>query len=90
MLRYKGLLHLKDNADQVILQQGVPALMHAEPGPHWVADEERTSVLAFIGRDLPRDSFEQVLESSLVMGRPSRAGMLSSIRRDASSVPRAT
>lgn len=89
MLRYKGLLHLKDNANRVILQ-GVQTLMDAEPGPPWVADEERRSVLVFIGRDLPRDLFERGLESCLVTGRPANAREHPSISRDASSAPQAT
>ncbi|MCW5624487.1 MAG: GTP-binding protein, partial [Burkholderiales bacterium] len=41
--------------------QGVNRHRTFEPGPSWVNDERRTSVLVFIGMKLPSDTLEQGL-----------------------------
>ncbi|MCX7891040.1 MAG: GTP-binding protein [Burkholderiales bacterium] len=64
MLRYKGVLHLRDNPHRVVFQ-GVHMLMGGDLGKPWSPDEKRESVLVFIGRNLPEDLFVQGLEQCL-------------------------
>jgi len=65
MLRYKGVLSLKDNPNRVVFQ-GVHMLMGGDLGRPWDADEPRTSAMVFIGRNLPKDVFIEGLEQCLV------------------------
>jgi G3E family GTPase len=65
LLRYKGILSLKDNPNRVVFQ-GVHMLMGGDVGRPWGADESRESVMVFIGRKLPKDVFMQGLERCLV------------------------
>jgi G3E family GTPase len=65
MLRYKGVLHLKDNPHRVVFQ-GVHMLMGGDLGRPWDDSERRSSTMVFIGRKLPRDIFIQGLEKCLV------------------------
>lgn len=45
----------------VTIIQGVQTLLGAEPGKAWAPGEARASTLVFIGRNLPREVFEQGL-----------------------------
>jgi G3E family GTPase len=65
LLRYKGILSLRDNPHRVVFQ-GVHMLMGGDLGRQWGADESRESVMVFIGRKLPKDVFIQGLEQCLV------------------------
>ncbi len=65
MLRYKGVLYLKDNANRVVFQ-GVHMLMGGDMGRAWGKDEQRSSVMVFIGKNLPQDLFIKGLEQCLV------------------------
>jgi len=65
MLRYKGVLYMKDTERKVIFQ-GVHQLMGSDLGPAWGPDELRHSKMVFIGIDLPQDILRQGLEQSLV------------------------
>jgi len=65
MLRYKGVVYLKDNAHRVVFQ-GVHMLMGGDLGKPWGKDERRQSTLVFIGRNLPEDVFIKGLEQCLV------------------------
>ena len=65
MLRYKGVLSLKDNPHRVVFQ-GVHMLMGGDLGRRWEDDERRASAMVFIGRNLPKDVFIQGLEQCLV------------------------
>jgi G3E family GTPase len=65
MLRYKGVLYMKDTERKVIFQ-GVHQLMGSDLGPVWGVDEPRQSKMVFIGIDLPQDILQQGLEQSLV------------------------
>ena len=65
MLRYKGVVYLRDNAHRVVFQ-GVHMLMGGDLGKAWGKDERRQSTLVFIGRDLPEDVFIKGLEQCLV------------------------
>jgi G3E family GTPase len=64
LLRYKGVLSLKGNANRVVFQ-GVHMLMGGDMGKAWGKDEKRESVMVFIGRDLPQDIIIQGLEQCL-------------------------
>ena len=64
MLRYKGVLYLKDNAHRVVFQ-GVHQLMGGDMGKPWGEREKRASVMVFIGRNLPEDLFVKGLEQCL-------------------------
>ena len=65
MLRYKGVLYMKDTERKVIFQ-GVHQLMGSDLGPTWGPDEQRQSKMVFIGIDMPQDILRQGLEQSLV------------------------
>lgn len=65
MLRYKGVVYLKDNAHRVVFQ-GVHMLMGGDLGKAWGKEERRQSTLVFIGRNLPEDVFIKGLEQCLV------------------------
>jgi len=64
MLRYKGVLSLKGNANRVVFQ-GVHQLMGGDMGKPWGEKEKRESVMVFIGRNLPEDLFIKGLEQCL-------------------------
>ena len=65
MLRYKGVVYLKDNAHRVVFQ-GVHMLMGGDLGKAWGKEERRQSTLVFIGRNLPEAVFTKGLEQCLV------------------------
>jgi len=65
MLRYKGVVYLKDNAHRVVFQ-GVHMLMGGDIGKAWGEEERRQSTLVFIGRNLPENVFIGGLEQCLV------------------------
>lgn len=62
MLRYKGVLNIAGREERIVFQ-GVHALLGSEPGKRWRHDEKRSSTMVFIGRRLPRASFEKGLAS---------------------------
>jgi G3E family GTPase len=64
MLRYKGVLYLKDNPNRVVFQ-GVHMMMGGDMGKPWGKNEKRSSTLVFIGRNLPEDLFVKGLEQCL-------------------------
>ena len=64
MLRYKGVLYMKETPRKVVFQ-GVHQLMGSDLGPAWAAGEKKNSKMVFIGLDLPRDIFLQGLEQCL-------------------------
>jgi len=68
MLRYKGVLWLKGNANRVVFQ-GVHMLMGGDIGRPWGKDEKRSSVMVFIGKNLPQDLFIKGLEQCLVVAQ---------------------
>jgi G3E family GTPase len=65
MLRYKGVLYLKDNPRRVVFQ-GVHMMMGGDMGKAWSKNEKRQSTMVFIGRNLPEDLFVKGLEQCLV------------------------
>ena len=94
MLRYKGVLYLKDNAHRVVFQ-GVHMLMGGDLGRPWGKDEKRSSTMVFIGRNLPEDLFIKGLEQCLVQnavkkltGKPAKAAEATAGQRRAASARR--
>ena len=65
LLRYKGVLWLAENDNRVVFQ-GVHMLMGGDIGKPWAPQEKRSSVMVFIGRNLPEDLFVQGLKQCLV------------------------
>ncbi|MFZ2855798.1 MAG: GTP-binding protein [Rhodocyclaceae bacterium] len=65
MLRYKGVLAVDEMPNRVIFQ-GVHELMGGSVGAPWSEGEARGSTMVFIGRDLPREIFEQGLAQCLL------------------------
>ncbi len=64
MLRYKGVLAVDEMTHRVIIQ-GVHEMMGGSTGAPWASNDTRGSVMVFIGRDLPREIFEQGLKQCL-------------------------
>ncbi len=60
LLRYKGVLNVKDEPRRMIFQ-GVHMLMGGTPGKPWGPGEARESKMVFIGRKLPRKLFVEGL-----------------------------
>lgn len=60
LLRYKGILNIHGAPRRVIFQ-GVHMVMGSELGKAWGANEQRESVIVFIGKSLPREVFEKGL-----------------------------
>jgi len=65
LLRYKGILNIAGNDHKTVFQ-GVHMLMGGEQGSAWKPNEKRESVLVFIGKSLPKDTFEKGLTMCLV------------------------
>jgi G3E family GTPase len=65
LLRYKGVMYLKDEPLRGVLQ-GVHRLLGATLDGEWPAGEAPASTLVFIGRDLPRGHFRSSLDACLV------------------------
>src|SRR5215468_9437630 len=64
ILRMKGILNLKGDNDQFLLQ-GVHWDFEGRPGRAWGVDEERTNRLVFIGRALDGDKITEGFEKCL-------------------------
>ncbi len=64
MLRYKGVLYMKDAPRKVIFQ-GVHQIMGTDLGARWESEVPQ-SKMVFIGKNLPKEIFIQGLEQCLV------------------------
>jgi len=64
MLRYKGVLYMKDAPRKVIFQ-GVHQIMGTDLGARWETEIPQ-SKMVFIGKNLPKEIFIQGLEQCLV------------------------
>ncbi|MBM3385670.1 MAG: GTP-binding protein, partial [Betaproteobacteria bacterium] len=64
LLRYKGVLWMKDNPHRVVFQ-GVQMLMGGDMGKPWLTTDTKQSVLVFIGKKLPKELFLAGLEQCL-------------------------
>ena len=65
MLRYKGVLLMKD-ADRKVVFQGVHQIMGSDLGAKWDENDVRGSKMVFIGKNLPKEIFISGLEQCLV------------------------
>ncbi len=61
MLRYKGILAIKGEPRKVVFQ-GVHMMAGFDFGPEWKPEEQRESVIVFIGRKLPEALFRELFE----------------------------
>ncbi len=61
LLRYKGVLWMKGNPNRVVFQ-GVHMMMGGDVGKPWAKGEKKSSIMVFIGRNLPKDLFVAGLE----------------------------
>lgn len=64
MLRYKGVLFVEGSPRRMIFQ-GVHMMMGADSGRPWGRDEQPSSKMVFIGRNLPKDVISKGLEACL-------------------------
>ena len=64
LLRYKGVLWMKGNPRRVVFQ-GVHMMMGGDMGKPWAKGEKKSSILVFIGKNLPKDLFLAGLEQCL-------------------------
>jgi len=64
LLRYKGVLWMKGNPRRVVFQ-GVHMMMGGDLGKPWAKGEKKSSLLVFIGKQLPKDLFLAGLEECL-------------------------
>ncbi|MBH5388562.1 CobW family GTP-binding protein [Bradyrhizobium diversitatis] len=58
ILRLKGIIQFQDDPDRFVIQ-GVHMLLEGDHQRPWKPDEQRTSRLVFIGRDLPEDILKE-------------------------------
>jgi len=58
LLRYKGILNFKDHDERIVFQ-GIHSLFEARSDREWLAGEERSTRIVFIGRDLPEEEIRQ-------------------------------
>jgi G3E family GTPase len=64
ILRCKGILSFKDDAERFVFQ-GVHMILDGDHQRPWRADEKRDSRIVFIGRNLPEDKIRQGFESCI-------------------------
>ncbi len=69
LLRYKGVMHIKDEPLRSVLQ-GVHRLIGSTLDSAWPAGETPASTLVFIGRDLPHQVFKERLDACLIIESP--------------------
>jgi len=62
ILRCKGILSLKDDPKRFVFQ-GVHMMLDGDHQREWKQDEERTSRVVFIGRNLPEEKIRKGFES---------------------------
>jgi G3E family GTPase len=67
ILRMKGILNLKSDPDQFLLQ-GVHWDFEGRPGRPWQPDEDRINRLVFIGRNLDAEKITQGFDSCMFTG----------------------
>jgi len=68
MLRVKGIIAFENDDDRFVMQ-GVHMLLEGDHQQQWKADEWRTTRLVFIGRDLPREAFEEGFRKCVVQAQ---------------------
>ena len=72
ILRMKGILNLRSDAEQFLVQ-GVRSDFEGRPGRPWEAAEERLSRLVFIGRGLDHGKLKAGFEGCLAIGQDTSA-----------------
>jgi G3E family GTPase len=65
LLRYKGVLYMKD-VDRKVVFQGVHQMMGSDLAAKWLPEEKKTNKMVFIGIDLPQDLITDGLDACLV------------------------
>jgi G3E family GTPase len=73
ILRMKGILHLRGDAEQFLIQ-GVRTDFQGGPGRAWSRDENRLNRLVFIGRGLDYEKLKTGFQSCMADGNESRPG----------------
>jgi G3E family GTPase len=73
ILRMKGILNLRGDAEQFILQ-GVHTDFEGRPGRAWTADRERLNRVVFIGRRLDRKKLTEGFSACLATADGARPG----------------
>ncbi|WP_153770654.1 GTP-binding protein [Labrenzia sp. CE80] len=68
MLRMKGIIAFENDDDRFVMQ-GVHMLLEGDHQQQWKADEQRTTRLVFIGRDLPREALEEGFRKCVVQAQ---------------------
>lgn len=58
LLRYKGILHIKDMNERLVFQ-GIHMLFAGKADRKWKEDENKMSELVFIGKDLNKEELEK-------------------------------
>ena len=71
LMRYKGVLNIKD-VDRRVVFQGVHMLMGSALGAAWKPGEARETKFVFIGRDLPKDVLLEALSKCATARQPPR------------------
>jgi G3E family GTPase len=66
MLRYKGVLSIKDEPKRLIIQ-GVHKIAGFDWGEVWSGNEERKSLMVIIGRDLPKEMIKEKFLECVVL-----------------------
>ncbi len=69
LLRYKGVMYIKDEPLRSVLQ-GVHRLLGTTLDTAWPTGEKPASTLVFIGRDLPQHVFRERLDACLMIESP--------------------
>lgn len=64
MMRYKGILNIK-NVNLRVIFQGVHMIMGAVDGAKWGKNEQRESKIVFIGKNLPKEKILSALKSCI-------------------------
>ena len=68
LLRYKGILHIEGLAPRIVVQ-GVHSLIEITSGREWRQDENRQTVVVFIGRNLPERQIRDGLAQCVAVER---------------------
>ncbi len=65
ILRLKGIVAFKDDPDRFVVQ-GIHMILEGDHQRAWRTDEERSSRLVFIGRDLDREKLERTFAACAI------------------------
>ena len=68
LLRMKGIIAFEDDDDRYVIQ-GVHMLLEGNHQRPWETDERRLTRMVFIGRDLPRQVFEDGFKQCVYLAK---------------------